>query len=51
MYKEVEFLEFVVKQLVSDEESVSIERIEDELGVLLTLKVAKDDMGTIIGKA
>ncbi len=51
MYKEVEFLEFVVKQLVSEEESVSIERIEDELWVLLTLRVAKDDMGTIIGKA
>lgn len=51
MYKEVEFLEFVVKQLVSDEESVNIERLEDELGVLLTLRVAKDDMGTIIGKA
>jgi len=30
-YKEVEFLDFIIKELVSDKESVSIERIEDEL--------------------
>lgn len=50
-YREVEFLDFVVKELVSDRESVKVERIEDELWILLTLTVAKDDMGTIIGKA
>ncbi len=50
-YKEVDFLEFVVKELVSDESGVSVERVEDELWVLLTLRVAKDDMWTIIWKA
>lgn len=50
-YKEVEFLDFIIKELVSDKESVSIERIEDELWILLTLTVAKKDMWTIIWKA
>ncbi len=51
MYKEIEFLEFIVKNLVSQEDSIEIERVEDELGVLLTLKVAKEDMWIIIGKS
>ena len=50
-YKEVDFLEFVVKELVSEQDFVKIERIEDELWVLLTLTVAKEDMWTIIWKA
>lgn len=44
------FLEYVVKSIVSDPASVVVTRTEDELGTLLTLKVAKDDMGRIIGK-
>ncbi|MCD5396200.1 MAG: KH domain-containing protein [Candidatus Pacebacteria bacterium] len=45
-----EFLEFVVKSLVDRPEDVKIERVVDEMGVLLTLKVNKDDMGQLIGK-
>lgn len=45
-----EFLTFVVSSLVEFKDQVEITEREDELGTLLTLKVAKDDMGTIIGK-
>lgn len=48
--KEVEFLQFIVENLVDNKNDVVIDRTEDELGVLLTLKVNKEDMGVIIGK-
>ena len=50
MYKEIDYLKFILEALVSDASSIKIERIEDELGVLLTLSVAKEDMWIIIGK-
>ena len=43
---EVEFLEYVVKSIVSNKDAVK----EDELWVLLTLSLDKDDMWTIIWK-
>lgn len=48
--EEVEFLKFVVENLVENKEDISIEKTEDELGVLLTLKVNKNDMGVVIWK-
>jgi len=48
--KEVEFLEFMIHNLVTKPQEVEIQRVEDELGILLTLSVAKDDMWIIIGK-
>ena len=48
--QEVEFLQFIVENLVDNKEDIKIERKEDELGVLLTLQVNKEDMGVIIGK-
>ncbi|MCD5385290.1 KH domain-containing protein [Candidatus Gracilibacteria bacterium] len=48
--KEIEFLEFIISNLVQNKDDIKIDRTEDELGILLTLKVNKDDMGTIIGK-
>lgn len=48
--KEVDFLQFLVENLVDNKEDIVIERKEDELGVLLTLKVNKDDMWVIIWK-
>ena len=50
MYKGIDYLKFILEALVSDASSIKIERIEDELGVLLTLSVAKEDMWIIIGK-
>ncbi len=48
--KEVEFLQFIVENLVENKEDIKIERTEDELWVLLTLKINKDDMGGVIWK-
>lgn len=44
------FLEFLVKSIVDHPEMVSVSRKVDEMGVLLTLKVHKDDMGQVVGR-
>jgi len=46
-----DFIEFVVKNIVDYPDQVAINRTVDDLGVLITLKVAKEDMGKIIGKS
>ena len=51
MEKEIAFLQYVVENLVANPDDITIERKEDELWVLLTLRVNKDDMGIIIGKS
>lgn len=48
--KEVDFLQFLLENLVSKPEDIKIERKEDELWVLLTILVNKEDMGIIIWK-
>lgn len=48
--KDIQFLDFVVKALVEKPEGVKIQRTVDEMGVLLTLEVAADDMGKVIGR-
>lgn len=48
MYKEL--LEYIVKNLVSSPDKIEISEIENEGKTVLKLKVAKDDMGRIIGK-
>ena len=45
------FLEYVVKTLVDHPDDVKINRTVDEMGVLLTLDVNREDMGKIIGRA
>jgi len=45
-----EVLEIVVKALVDHPENVQVERRIDEMGVLLTLNVHKDDMGVVVGR-
>jgi hypothetical protein len=45
-----QFVEFIVKSLVSQPEAVSIERRIDEKGVLLELTVDPEDLGRVIGK-
>lgn len=44
------FVEFVVKSLVSKPDAVKIERRIDEKGVLLELTVDPEDLGRVIGK-
>ncbi len=46
-----DFVEYIVKHIVQFPEFVEVTRTVDEMGVLITLKVHKDDMGKIIGKA
>lgn len=50
MEQDVKFLDFVIKALVEKPEDVKIVRTVDEMGVLMTLDVNKDDMGKIIGR-
>lgn len=45
-----QFVEFVVKSLVSKPDEVKIERTIDEKGVLLELTVDPEDLGRVIGK-
>jgi len=45
-----EFLEYLVKSIVDHPDDVTIERTIDDLGVLLRLKVHKDDMGQVVGR-
>ncbi len=47
---DLQFLEYVVKMIVNHPDDVAVERKVDEMGVLLTLKANKEDMGQIIGK-
>jgi predicted RNA-binding protein YlqC (UPF0109 family) len=50
MEKDIAFVEYVVKAIVDMPDEVKISRNVDELGVLISLEVSKEDMGTIIGK-
>ena len=49
-YKDEQFLEYVIKAIVSEPSKVEIERIVDGMGVLLTLKVAPEDVSRVIGR-
>lgn len=48
MYKEL--LEYIVKNLVTSPEQVEIFEVENDSRTVLKVKVAKEDMGRIIGK-
>ena len=50
MVKDSEFIEFIVKSLVDNPNDIKIDRKVDEMGVLITVDVGKDDMGKIIGR-
>ena len=45
-----DFLEFVAKAIVGQPDKVQVTRTVDEMGVLLSLKIAPEDMGFIIGR-
>jgi hypothetical protein len=49
-YKEEEYLNMIVSELVNEKEKIEITRKVDDQGVLLTLQVAKDDIPVILGK-
>ena len=45
-----DLLEFIARELVDDPDAVRVEETEDARGVVLTLRVAPDDMGKVIGR-
>ena len=49
-YPEKDFLEFLVKSIVDHPEDVDVDRKIDEMGVLLSLKVNRQDMGQVVGR-
>ena len=46
-----DFVEYVVKSIVSQPDKVIVTRTVDDMGVLITLQVAKEDMGKVIGRS
>jgi uncharacterized protein len=46
-----ELLEFIAREIVDDPDSVEVTESEDDRGTLLSLRVAPDDMGKVIGRA
>jgi uncharacterized protein len=45
-----ELVEFLARELVDDPDSVEVSESFDDRGMLVTLHVAPDDMGKVIGK-
>lgn len=45
-----DFLEHVVRSIVDYPDDVKVERKVDEMGVLLTLRVNREDMGKVVGR-
>jgi len=45
-----DLLEYVAREIVDDPDAVQVTAVEDDRGVLFTLRVAQDDMGKVIGR-
>lgn len=48
--KDRDFVEFIVKEVVTEPNDVEVTRQVDEMGVLLSVKVNPKDMGLLIGR-
>lgn len=48
--EEEKYLQMILHGLVNYPEQVKIKKINDERGILLVIKIDKDDMGRIIGR-
>lgn len=48
--QEIDFLKYLIENIVQHPEEIHIEKQDDELGTLLTMSVHSEDMGLIIGK-
>ena len=47
---EKDLIEYIAKSLVDEPDAVSVVETENEKGTVIQLKVAKDDIGKVIGK-
>ncbi len=45
-----EFIEYIVKNLVDQPDSVSVECIQGEKGLIVQLRVSPIDMGKVVGR-
>ena len=43
-------LDFIAREIVDEPDAVEVTETPDDRGVLLTLRVAQDDMGKVIGR-
>ena len=50
MEQDQQFIEFVIKAIVNNPDSVKVTRTVDERGVLMTLDVDPGDIGYVIGR-
>jgi hypothetical protein len=50
MEKDQQFLESMLREIVEHPNEAEVKREVDDLGILLTIKVNKSDMGLVIGK-
>lgn len=48
---EEQFLEYLIASIVKNPNEIRIDRTVDDMGVLLSLRVAREDMGLVVGKA
>ena len=48
---ELDFLKYLLENLVNNPDDVKIERTEDEMWILLTVSLNSEDMGLIIWKS
>ncbi len=45
-----ELLEYLAREIVDEPDAVEVSERSDDRGALFTLRVAKDDMGKVIGR-
>ncbi len=45
-----DLLEFIAREIVDEPDSVEVTETHDDRGTLLSLRVAPDDMGKVIGR-
>jgi len=45
-----EFVEYMVKRIVDNPDEVQVQEVKAEKVILLEIRVAKEDMGKVIGK-
>lgn len=46
----LEFVKYLLNQICEDKSVISIDQVKDEMGILISIKVAESDMGKLIGK-
>ncbi len=46
----LDFVRYVLEQFCEDKDTIELEQSKDDLGTLITIKIAEADMGRLIGK-